>query len=261
MYSSNSAAEQQIENNDEFHSMFASMFGFEDNCDQLIMRHLYTSICNYVFPGGGSNLLLKNVVSTVDEIAEMSGHSTSTHSDHYSSCVNLEDFYNRYHQSLGCGVCLGNTVMEKTFQLLPEVELVHSMKLVFGHGSTYLSSNQREMIMDAANNITSHTFCSIKCGGGKSCAWELPTLSRHLNRRKTKMSIVMVPYCFLAAHHYQSCVKRFGLVSCNLDIKCLTGKDFEEGQLPNDLKNVDLLPSILFVSLEAMSNIFIFQSW
>jgi superfamily II DNA helicase RecQ len=36
----------------------------------------------------------------------------------------------------------------------------------------------------------------------------------------------------------------------------LTGKDFEEGQLPNDLKNVDLLPSILFVSLEAMSLLF-----
>ena len=65
------------------------------------------------------------------------------------------------------------------------------------------------------------------------------------------MIIVVIPYCFLLDHHVHNARKLLG--QCvDISIISLKGKDIEENILPNDLRDRDTLPSLLFVSLEAI---------
>ena len=239
--------------NDCFYDQFASIFELPSNCCCLVMRHLYTSICNYVFPNNNNNID-SSIVSTVGEVAEMSGHSLETHEQYYSSLIDKEALFDKYHQSIGAELTLEN-MNTVPLGLATEMDVLHCLRVLMGMNSKFLSSLQRNMIMDSCNNVMKHTFCSIGCGGGKSMSWIIPTLRQHLTRSKSKLSIVVIPYCFLLDHHVNSTKKLFG--SCHrISIHSLKGRDIEDNILPNLLRDKDSLPSILFVSLEAIRILF-----
>ena len=66
------------------------------------MRHVYTQICNYLFPKNNNNELEQTSVSTVGVEAEMSGHSEETHEKFYDSTIDKEGFFRKFHRSIGC---------------------------------------------------------------------------------------------------------------------------------------------------------------
>jgi len=76
--------------NQEFFETFADIFKLSSTCTCLVMRHLYTSICNYIFPNNAYTY--SSILSTIGCIAEMSGHSAETHDQHYSSSISKEFF-------------------------------------------------------------------------------------------------------------------------------------------------------------------------
>lgn len=50
-----------------------------------------------------------------------------------------------------------------------EEEILHCIKVLMGvKNAGFLSEVQKEMVLDACNNTSKHSFLSIGCGGGKS---------------------------------------------------------------------------------------------
>ena len=235
--------------NDSFFRDFSAMFKLGNNCSCLIMRHLYTSICNYLFPSNGNNIN-SGRVSTVNDVAEMSGHSAETHDAYYSSGVNKEAMFDKYHEGIGAEIILREE-NANTQTLATEMDALHCVKNLFGMNANFLSDLQERMVLDACNNVTKHTFCSIGCGGGKSVSWMIPSLRQRIERSMLKVSIVVIPYCFLLDHHVGSTKKSVGQCS-NISVESLKGRQIEDNLLPNILRDKDTLPSILFVSLEAI---------
>lgn len=237
--------------NKKFFSEFARMLELNANCSCLVMRHLYTGICNYLFPGNNNNFD-RNIVSTVGCIAEMSGHSVETHEQYYSSAIDKETFFEKYHQGLGEDVLFETDSLAR--QLIPslvtEEEALHVLKMMLGVNARFLSELQKQLILDSCNNMYKHTFCTIGCGGGKSMSWMVPPMRQSLRGVRPRLSLVIVPYCFLIDHHMSSAM---GLVGqrTSITIECLKGKDVDDNIRPNVLRDKHSLPSILFLSLEA----------
>ena len=234
------------------HTEFASIFELEMNCDCLVMRHLYTSICNYLFPGSANNFD-ESVVSSVEEVAEMSGHSSQTHRRHYSSIINREYFFRKYHQSLGAEFLVDDN-NDTPLGLASVEDCLYCLRVLLGVSATFLSETQKDMILDSCNNFTRHSVCLIGCGGGKSMSWIIPSFRYELNGQKAKMSIVVVPYCFLLDHHVSTTKKLLGQCS-GLSVDSLKGCEIDNNVRPNILREREMLPTILFVSLEAISSL------
>ena len=236
--------------NNEFFNIFADIFKLSSTCSCLVMRHLYTSICNYIFPNNASTE--SSILSTIGCIAEMSGHSADTHDLHYSSSISKEAFFKKYHRSIGSCISMERNEIKKGFNFVKESEMVQTLQITCGLNAHFLSDLQKHMIMDSVNNVTHHTFCGIGCGGGKSMAWILSAFTRCINGSKPKMHIVILPYCFLLQHHYSSCKTLLGIHQ-KLDIEFLQGCDIHDNVLPNILRDKKSLPTILFLSLEGIS--------
>lgn len=240
------------EKNKLFYSEFASIFELTSNCSSLVMRHLWTSICNYLFPGNNNNFD-KSLVSTVGSVAEMSGHTADTHERFYSSMIEKETFYNTYHHGLGEDITVDSSI-EPIMGFATYADILHCLKVLFGANATFLSDLQYQMINDACNNQTKHSFCTIGCGGGKSLSWVIPPIRESLNSVKPKMSIVVIPYCFLLDHHVNSVIRLVGTCS-SINVEKLIGLDVYDNLRPNVLRDKSSLPTLLFLSLEAVAKL------
>lgn len=236
--------------NKQIYPEFADLFELSTNCSCLVMRHLYTSICNFLFPGNQMDLE-KGVVTTAGNVAEMSGHTRETHEQYYSSSISKEGFFDKYHYSLGADIIF-DEVNNEPLGLTSESDVLHYLKVIFGLQADFLSKFQKQMVLDSCNNISKHSFCSISCGGGKSLSWVIPTIRNSLKQVRNKMSIVVVPYCFLLEHHVNNTRNLIGTCRKNIDVVPLKGTDVHENELPITLRDKESLPAILFLSLEAI---------
>ena len=235
--------------NQQFFLEFARIFDLSSSCSCLVMRHLYTSICNYLFPANNNNFD-KSIVSTVACIAEMSGHSAETHEQFYSSTINKETFFDKYHQSLGEDITIDTTLIDP-LDLASQSDVLRCLKVLLGMNANFLSELQRDLLMDSCNNHSKHTICTIGCGGGKSLSWIVPAVRYSLNGMRPKLSIVVIPYGFLLDHHVSSTFSLIGQCS-NIVVKKLKGTDIDDNIIPDVLRDKGSLPGLLFLSLEAI---------
>ena len=75
------------------------------------------------------------------------------------------------------------------------------------------------------------------------------------------MIIHVSPYNFLAAYQFKNAsaaIKKVGFAS-SIPTCLLTGHDINVGLLPEELSSVDHLPSLLFLNLDALYNLFTFH--
>lgn len=238
--------------NQFFFSEFARIFNHPRTSTSLQMRHLYTQICNYLFPSD-ERYFHKDKVSTIGQIAEMSCHSEGMHEIFYSSNVNIENFFDKYHQSIGA-MDLLNDCHDNVLKLATEADVLCCLRVLLGVSAEFLSDIQRDMVLDACNNSVKHTYCSISCGGGKSMSWIIPAVWNKLNGLQSKLSLVVLPYCFLLDHQVSSTKRVLGQC-CGIDVKFLKGQDVDDDLIPDILRNATALPSIIFLSLEGLAKI------
>ena len=229
------------------HSMcdaISEIFAFDQRPDATQVRHMWTSICNTVFPSGE----LSATVSAVDEVAEMSGHSPATHNRTYGSIVQdgREYLYRKFHEALGDSVSTdvaGSVAMT-------EYDLFASLEYSFGRGASYTCKAQERLVNSML--LRKHCHANLPCGAGKSAAWLLPLVAKaSRNSGQQGFTIVVLPYNFLASYHRQS-GENF-LRNLNVWVTLFHSTDFGPAKFPQELRDDNILPDIVFLSLDALN--------
>ena len=238
-----------------------------------IIRSMYTSIQNTIGIGTAADAF--QLRATVpEELALRAGHTKFTHDISYSSDLIGEQLFEMYFRALG-----GHTYASKSFSEpgqtiepnVPETLISDCVKKLYGSEVSYLSMEQKNAILHCCSNeINTHAFFTISCGGGKSASWEISTLARLLNRNSHKTQIVTVPYCFLLRSQY---LKSKALLSpYGINVSYYTLKDINNENIPEELlltteaQHISSLPHLMFLSLEALHSLFthhgtIIESW
>ena len=204
------------------------------------------------------------------------GHSSLTHAMTYSSQqVGLEEaLFNAYH------FAIGDTLYQisKSTSKLSIADLRKATQLRYptapspsnGH-SPYLSVQQKELVEFGYsvefNNKPRHCIALLAPGEGKSESYIIPTIARHLASQKSKTIIHVSPFRFLVSYQFAMASAAFKKLDLNLSICVFSGRDItSDGALLEELRDKDNLPSLLFLNLDALNNLFkyfskVFKSW
>ena len=242
---------------------FQSIFQMRNHkVDSLTMRHFYISLNDYIFSTDAS--LMSSSIIIDENLASMSGHSISTHEKFYSTEFknNVEENYNTYHSAIGAKNHVRSIASEGASKLpkrLDNSTLLSALQHLFNNNNARFFNNlQKEMLEDATNNFTKHTFAILGCGSGKSLiTWKIPFIARKIDRVPSGTVIVVLPYCFLMDFHIQDTNVRMNLLG-NYNSVGLKGCDIKREQLPTflDDKSSSVKMDIIFLSIEALNNLF-----
>jgi hypothetical protein len=106
-----------------------------------------------------------------------------------------------------------------------------------------------------------HCLGLLSPGEGKSEVFIIPTIARRLANKKSKTIIHVSPYSFLAGYQFANAnavIEKLGFDS-SISTSLYTGRDITQGSLPDDISDKETLPSILFLNLDAIYNLFTFH--
>lgn len=175
-------------------------------------------------------------------------HDESTHAGSYQAFLEggSEAVFQQYHSALGLvRVSLSDS------PLVP-ADLKDGLRAL---GYSNFLPHQERLCSFVAFPDGKHTMAVVPCGGGKSMAWLLPLVAALVKGKPTPMTIVVHPYVFLSQFHCSDAISKLSnRFECG--IACLTLADFATNtSLPAILGSSDALPSLLFVSLEAASQL------
>jgi Helicase conserved C-terminal domain len=234
------------------------------------VRHFWACVSNFI-TGGEQRikyLTASNIGST------KMGHSKYTHARVYSSEMvdQEESHYNAYHFAIG-DTSYQYRVCQSSVSL---VNIRSAMQLRYPtslsiDGHNYLSLQQKELVeLGYGCCKPQHCIGLLAPGGGKSDCFIIPTIARDIANLDCKMIIHVSPYRFLAGYQHASALLIFENLGLSETIRrplFFTGSDIQEnGSLPVELSGRDHLPSLLFLNLDAMYNLFTYfredlKSW
>jgi superfamily II DNA helicase RecQ len=231
------------------------------------VRHFWAGVSNFVT---GGNHRPDNFLSSSTLGASKMGHSSFTHSIAYSSqqVGSEEAHFNAYHFAIGDT----SYQMVKSPTTLSLADLRAAMRLRYptssspinGHDS-YLSVQQKELVEfgygTTLTNKPQHCLALLAPGEGKSESYIIPTIARILANQKAKTIIHVSPFRFLAGYQFAMTSAALDKLALKSSICVFTGRDItSEGALPEELRDTENLPSLLFLNLDAMNNLFKFFS-
>ena len=248
--------------------VFANIMKIEnfDSLNSRMIRSMYTSIQN-IIGIGQSNTPFQVKASASEELASRAGHTKFTHDMNYASEVRGEELFQLYFNALGGQNYALSSFSEDRIKVEPDVPdtlILECMRKLYGTDTSFFSIEQERAIKHCCNNdIRTHAFFTISCGGGKSASWEISTLARYLNKNTHQTQIVTVPYCFLLNSQYMksyNMLEEFGI-----KIKYYTWRDINCDRVPDEFaqatndNDVSSLPHLIFVSLEALHSLFTYH--
>ena len=171
-----------------------------------------------------------------------------------SKSASLESKRQRYHEAIGETPRNQKPVQAKRSESIPESAMEESLNSLYGSGSTFLSRYQRDAVMACANGHK-HMFVGLPCGTGKSALWQVGAFTRWRLDYSRKMTLVVVPYKFLSACHYEAMHK---LVANNLGFRvdCLQRIEVDDSERVRDLFGAEDFPHVLFVTIDCLSELF-----
>lgn len=218
------------------------------------VRQFFTSISDYLFPDKNWD----GVLCANSDVAEMAAHSASTHRTSYSTTIvnGRESVYRIFHLELGAEV--GGGLASRSIVFSKQL-LLQGLSLLVGPKARFTCPEQERLVELVANSHDRHAYAGLPCGTGKSMAWMVPAVARVLAGRSRKMIIVILPYKFLLQYHLATSRSKVDTV-IDMELEGFDGQDIKEGTLPLLLQESQLLPNILFLSLEAMVNLIRFHS-
>jgi hypothetical protein len=253
------------------------LFNLESLPDMTQVRQFWAGVSNYVT--GDSSSKRSKYLSSSDTAARKMGHSSFTHANNYAServGSDEESHFKAYHVAIGD---LSYNILSSRSCTLSLMDLREAMRLrypntSFCEGHNYLTLSQKELVefgYGPGSDSTQHCLGLLPPGDGKSESYLIPTIARCMTKNNvaSKKTIIHVsPYSFLAGYQYAnacSVMEKLGLEK-RISIRFYTGRDILEGQLPEDLSDKEDLPSLLFISVDAMYNLFAFfhedlKSW
>lgn len=226
------------------HAM-AHVFEFEEPPTNLQIRKFWTTIANSLFSEG---FFQENVGELDNDVARLSGHTSSTHALHYSSHVTgrLAQHFRKYHSHIG-----GSTLSEQSGQPLNSADLLKGLRAMYGPSAQYLSSQQKEMVEASVSNTDRHMHVALPCGAGKSAVWTVPLAGAKCTGKEIGSAIILIPYIYLLSTQYEA-TKTLLESRFPVSVAMLLGKDVvNNGIVPPVLSSDNDLPDILFMTIEA----------
>jgi hypothetical protein len=236
------------------------------------VRHFWAGVSNFVT--GGQHQPEKFLSSSTMGASKM-GHSSFTHAIAYSShqVGSEEAHFNAYHFAIGDT----SYQISKSPTMLSLADLRTAMRLRYPTSASpsngynnYLSVQQKELVeFGYGTKFTKpqHCLALLAPGEGKSESYIIPTIARLLANQKSKTIIHISPFRFLAGYQFAMASAAFEKLSLKSSICVFSGRDItSEGALPEELRDKANLPSLLFLNLDAVNNLFkyfseVFKSW
>ena len=249
--------------------MIRDLFNLDLMPDMTQVRQFWAGVSNYVTGGQEPNKLLTS--SSLG--ASKMGHSSLTHAMSYASeQLSEESHFNAYHFSIG-DTSHQPTVQETKLSL---GDIRAAMNFRFPDfpsqdGHKYLSLQQKELVEFAyspGSPKKQHCLGLLSPGEGKSEVYLIPTIARQLSGLKSKTIIHVSPYSFLAGYQFANAsavMEKLGFDG-SVSISHFTGQEITQVSLPEEIADKERLPTLLFLNLDAMSNLFTFhfqhlESW
>jgi superfamily II DNA helicase RecQ len=234
------------------------------------VRHFWAGVSNFVTGGQPNHFLSSSTIG-----ASKMGHSSLTHSMTYSSqqVGSEETHFSAYHFAIGDT----SHQTSRSPATLSLADLRAAMRLRYptsasasNSNNNYFSLQQKELVeFGYGTTFTKpqHCIALLAPGEGKSECYIIPTIARLLTNQSSKTIIHVSPYRFLAGYQFATCSAAFEKHGLKANIRIFTGQDItSDGVLPEELRERENLPSLLFLNLDALNNLFhysgeLFKSW
>jgi len=239
-----------------------------DSCpDMRQIRQFWACVSNFVSGDDtdGNNFMKSSATSVA---ASKFGHSERTHAVSYASkrLGGDETHFNAFHFAIG-DISYDLLHLQSTALALGDIRSAMNLrypKSFSAERHNYLSIQQKELVefaYGASSNNPLHCFGLLAPGQGKSDSYLIPTIARRLANQKGKMIIHVSPYSFLSAYQFEMAIAAVDSVGfgSSISICVFKGGDVTECCLPEELSDTDALPNLLFLNLDAMSNLFHFH--
>jgi len=165
------------------------LFDFDSVPHALAVRHFVTSVHNILFSGDQGTVVANPAV------AEMSGHSASTHESAYAtSKVGWQELvYDQTHSFLGDG-----SVLSVDQPVFADKHLLRALRIAINSKATW-KPGQLQMVRDSMAK-DHHVFIGAPCGGGKTLCVSIQLLVPAILGVRQPCKILIVPYKFLGAY-------------------------------------------------------------
>jgi DEAD/DEAH box helicase len=239
-------------------------FNFDSLPDMTQVRHFWAGVSNWVTGGLHRN----NYVSSSEIGAKKMGHTTSTHEAIYSNEIvgRDEPHFKTYHIAIGDSSY--DYLMDNTILSIACIRKAMSIRYPlsdFSDGHNYLSLQQKELVefsYGSSSHSRKHCIALLAPGEGKSECFIIPTIARHIANQTSKTIIYVSPYGFLSSYQNQNVTKILERLQFNTSISTVlyTGSDITEGVLPETLTDKHYLPPLIFLSLDAIFNLFTYYN-
>lgn len=228
--------------------MVCELFNFTRTPTSQEVRQFFTSLVDIIFPSGDTDAR----VAAKADAADLCSHSLTTHRRNYQTQLvgGEEVMFEIWHEQLGARPSeLLLTTQDKVYSV---GDLKKYLMQLHGHDAKWTCREQEQLVNLVCNPNGKHTLAVLSCGMGKSIAWMfLCLISR-------KMNVVVAPYKFLAGYLSSSLLDKLKSKK-GVKVVAFTGREINESQLPSELEGEDL-PQVLFVTLEAISNLITYHS-
>lgn len=223
------------------------LFFFKERPDDIQIRQFWCSVQNITFPQSST----ENKFAAHGDVAELSGHSVTTHEQRYASMMmeGQEFFYRTYHSALGY-----TPTLRAVNVTLESADLDEALRFIYGPGASYQCDLQKKMVQCSSLELDSSVHVSLPCGAGKSLTWLVPVAASKIKNKELGMILVLLPYSFLVEYHYQrakQCLAR----KLDVTVERVTCHDFADNELPRCLSDEDSLPDIVFLNLESFGKL------
>ena len=250
------------------------LFSFSSVPNMTQVRQFWAGISNFI-TGPRNQHQPDNFMSSSTMGASKMGHSSLTHAIAYSShqLGSEEAHFDAYH------FAIGDTSYEvaKFMTDLSLADLRAAMRLRYPTSQSptkshdnYLSLQQKELVEFGYGSSFSkpqHCLTLLAPGEGKSECYIIPTIARLLANQSSKTIIHISPFRFLAGYQFAMASAAFDKLGLDSNICVFSGRDItSDGALPEELRVKERLPSLLFLNLDAIHNLFhyfsdLLKSW
>ena len=212
----------------------------------LHLRHFIAGVTNVMFPEDGSVSVANQFVTS----RCMHTHGVATNRYPTQMIGGEEAFYDKYHGIWGEGNALQRV---ERLPMLSQFPLEMSLQHVYGHSAEFRGKDIKDVYERTLYEHNRDTLGLSYTGSGKSFVCFGPTVAYASLGLDPKCTIIVSPHKSDTAQMSQKLKKILGRGFSCIRISTLTLRDL--GSAPAALQDINSLPHLLVVSIDAMDKI------